>query len=345
MVRGPMAVKFHDYYATLGVDRKASEEEIKRAYRKLARKYHPDVNKEAGAETKFKEINEANEVLGDPEKRKRYDALGANWKAGQEFDPSGGGGPQGWPGGFKVNRGGRAGRGGGGQSPFGGSADFSDFFESIFGGARGGGSPFEGDHEEWASRMRGSGGAGAGPQRGSDVRSEITLPLRDAALGSTRRVSLRDESGGTRTFEVKIPPGTTDGATIRLGGQGEAGQGGTAGDLLLTVRVAPDPRFEVDGRDLTTKVALAPWEAALGAKVPVPTLDGEVTLTIPGCSSCGKRLRLRGKGLPGRGGTPAGDLLAVIQIVLPLKLSAKEKEIYERLREASGPAPAGPPDE
>ncbi len=343
-------MKFHDYYKTLGVARDASEDEIKRAYRKLAREHHPDVSKTPGSDTRFKEISEAYEVLGDPQKRKRYDALGENWRAGENFDPSayagsaggGGGGPwrgAGQGGGFRVNVGG---------------GDFSDFFEQIFGGMGGAHRDPGEDPAAWASRMRGKRGgtrAGSGQRgrtaTGSDedetpqTRAEITLPLTEAALGSTRRLTLRDQDGRSRTVDVKIPKGTTDGSVIRLAGQGGGAGSPHAGDLLLEVRVAPDPRFTVSGLDLTTPVTLAPWEAALGAKVPVPTLEGEVTLTIPHGSNSGQRLRLRGKGIPGRGSAAGGDLFAEIRIAVPKSLNAEEKKLYEQLRDiASNPRAA-----
>ena len=242
-----MAVGFRDYYETLGVPRDASNEDIRRAYRKLARQYHPDVNKEPGAEDRFKEISEAYEVLRDEEKRERYDRLGADWKAGQ--DVSGASGFEGFEGfeGF--------GNGGGVQFEFGDGADFSDFFEGMF-GRRGG---------------RRGGGFQGFSTRGGDHEAVLELSLEEAARGGPRKLSLDDG----RDFEVDIPAGVRDGQRIRLAGQGGRGTGGgPAGDLHLRVKLKPHPRFKVDGRDLTTDLPVTPWEAALGATVEVPTLNG-----------------------------------------------------------------------
>jgi curved DNA-binding protein len=339
-----MTAKFQDYYQSLGVERGATPDEIQGAYRKLARKYHPDVNKEAEAEHKFKEINEAYEVLKDPEKRKRYDALGANWKQGQEFRP-----PPGW-----------GGRTGGGprhvRVDFGGQGggDFSEFFESIFGG---GGF----DSDDFVEAMRGGGRTGARgrrnnrhpphPQPGRTQEAEIMIPLTDAFHGGTRRITLSstDEAGNetTRNFEVKIPPGVTEGSAIRLSGQGGEGiGGGPAGDLLLRIRIAPDPRFHIDPEhkhNLITTLAITPWEAALGAKVHLATLDGEITITIPPGSQSGQKLRIKGKGLPHRAGPQGdgeppptrGDLFAELKITVPRSLSDDEKAAWEALAKAS----------
>lgn len=319
-----MAVKFKDYYETLEVPRGASADEIKKAYRRLARKYHPDVSKAAGAETRFKEVSEAYEVLGDPEKRKRYDELGPNWQAGQEFRP-----PPGWENMRYEFRG--APRGGFDPREMGG---FSDFFESIFGGgfrqaARGGGAGMWEDEGGWA-------------ERGEDQEATLTISLEEAYRGARKTVSLQaagpDARGRvqrrTRTYEVRIPAGTHDGARIRLAGQGgTAEDGGTPGDLYLRVQVAPDPRFKLSGRDLETEVPVTPWEATLGARITVPTLDGQASVQIPPGSESGHRLRLRGKGLP-HGATP-GDLLATLKIVVPKRVSAKEKELLEELARVS----------
>jgi curved DNA-binding protein len=327
-----MAVAYHDYYDTLGVQRDASEEEIRRAYRTLARRYHPDVNKEAGAEDRFKEVSEAYEVLRDREKRALYDRLGANWRAGQDvsgaegFGGFGGGGGPGGFGGF----GGRPGPGAGGPEvrfDFGGGgpggADFSDFFEQLFRGQ--------------ASGM-GGGRAGTGrggfdgfAMRGGDHEAELELTLEEAAAGGRRRLSL----GDGRALTVEIPPGVRDGQRIRLRGEGGPGGGGAPpGDLLLRVRYRPHPRFRVDGRDLTVDLPVAPWEAALGATVPVPTLTGNARVKVPPGSSCGRRLRLRGAGMPGpRGGH--GDLHAVVKIAVPRQPSERERELFEQLRDAS----------
>ena len=330
-----MPAKFHDYYQVLGVQRTATADEIQRAYRDLARKYHPDMNKEKGAEERFKEIGEAYEVLKDADKRKRYDTLGANWKHGQDFQP-----PPGWGGG--------GGRPGNVRVDFGenGGADFSDFFESLFGGSRGR-SGFGGS-DPFAEAMRGGGGgrsarhARSRSRQGQSHEAEITIPLRDAFSGGTRQITLTsaDEEGNQsqKSYDVRIPPGVTDGSVIRLGGQGGPGiGGGDAGDLLLTIRIAPDPRFRIDPttkHDLLTTLPIAPWEAALGAKVHVETLSGEITVTIPPGSQSGQKLRIRGKGLPKKSGDP-GDLFAELKIVVPRTLSTDERVLYERLRDGS----------
>jgi len=333
-----MATKFQDYYQSLGVSREASSEEIQAAYRKLARKYHPDVNKEAGAEHRFKEIGEAYEVLKDPEKRKRYDALGANWKQGQEFRP-----PPGWqgaqgPGGFHTNFGGRSRRGGAGGA--GEAADFSDFFESFFGGGGG----FTND--EFVDAMRG-GRSGARGRRNHALRGQthevdITIPLADAFHGAKRRIALAsvDENGEetTKNYDVRIPPGVTNGSTIRLPGQGgEGAGGGPAGDLLLRVHIEADPHFRIDPdrkHDLIATLHVSPWEAALGAKVPLKTLDGEVILTLPAGSQSGQKLRIRGKGMPAKGGD-RGDLYAEVKIVVPKTLTEEERKGFDELGKAS----------
>lgn len=291
-----MAVAFRDYYDVLGVPRGASNEDIRRAYRKLARQYHPDVNKEAGAEDRFKEISEAYEVLRDDEKRERYDRLGANWKAGQDVS-----GASGFDGSEGFGNGGV-------QFDFGDGADFSDFFEGMF-GRRGG-------------RARGFEGFST---RGGDHEAVLELSLEEAAAGGRRKLNI-----GGRDYDVDIPPGVRDGQRIRLAGQGGSGTGGgPAGDLYLRVRLRPHPLFRVDGRDLTTDLPVAPWEAALGATVDVPTLNGTAKVKVPPGSSSGARLRLRGEGLAG------GDLYARIRIDVPKKLSKKERELFEQLAEVS----------
>lgn len=301
-----------DFYAVLGVTRGASQDEIQAAYRKLARKHHPDVSKDAASAETFKKVNEAYEVLKDEKKRKLYDRYGANWKAAEQAGVGPGAPP----------RHGQPGGGGAGEEEFFG---FGDIFDSVFGGSGGGGGA-------------GRGRAGRRPRSraGRDVESEIQVSLADVVHGGTRHVTLDDGEGGRRELSVKIPPGTTDGSVIRLGGQGEPGSGGGApGDLLLHVRVGRDPRFELDGHDLTTVVPLAPWEAALGAKVPAPTPDGEVVVTVPPGTSSGQKLRLRGKGLPKRAGEPAGDLFVELKVVVPKTLNDRERELFEALRDAS----------
>ena len=316
---------YKDYYATLGVARAASADEIRKAYRKLARRYHPDVNKDSGAEAKFKLIAEAYEVLSDPEKRSRYDALGADWKAGQDFRP-----PPGADGGFDQGAFHQA-AGGGGFRPedLGG---FSDFFSTLFGGgfARGG-------------------GPGAGGLRGQDHEAELAITIEEARHGVRKSVSLQsaevDAQGRvqrrTRSYEVQVPAGTTEGARIRMAGQGGAGAGGGAGgDLYLRIRLAPHERFRVQGHDLETDLPVTPWEAALGARVAVGTIDGDAMVTLPAGTSSGQRIRLRGQGLPRRGGV-AGDLYAVVRIETPRGISGRERELFEELARISAFRPRG----
>jgi curved DNA-binding protein len=313
-----LAVGFRDYYEVLGVPRGAGDEEIRSAYRKLAREYHPDVNKDPGAEDRFKEVSEAYEVLRDPEKREKYDRLGANWKAGEDVSgASGFGGGSGFGGasGFGGGSGFAGGFGGGNGEGFADGAGFSDFFESFFGG-RGGGSArgFEGFS-----------------MRGGDQEATLEITLAEAARGGKRKFSLADG----RDFEVRIPPGVRDGQKIRLAGQGEEGaSGGPAGDLYLRVRIKRDPRFRREGDDLVVEIPVAPWEAALGATVPVPTLDGSAKVKVPAGSSSGRRLRLKGEGMPSAGGGK-GDLYASVRIVVPKKLEKRERELFEELTEVS----------
>jgi curved DNA-binding protein len=308
-----LPVAFRDYYEVLGVPRGASEEEIRAAYRKLARTYHPDVNHEPGAEDRFKEISEAYEVLRDPEKRDRYDRLGANWKAGEDVSGAEGfGGFGGGQGGFGDVR-----------VEFGDGNGFSDFFESLFGG-RGAGARRTAGFEGFATR-------------GGDQEATLEISLQEAARGGRRKISL----GDGRDYEVEIPAGVRDGQRIRLAGEGGRGAGnGPAGDLFLRVRVKPDRRFRVDGGDLHVDLPVAPWEAALGATVEVRTLDGTARVKVPPGSSSGRRLRLRGEGMPGPG-KGRGDLYATIKIVVPKKLGERERELFEQLAEASQFDPRG----
>jgi len=324
-----MAVKFQDYYEILGVPRTATQEEIQRAFRKLAMKYHPDRNKSKGAEEKFKQINEAYEVLRDPEKRSRYDMLGSNWRAGQDFSP-----PPGWE---NIHFEFRPGVEGAAGFDFGGfgAESFSDFFKTIFGGMGG-------------FQTAGRGGpsaaaAGGWPVPGGDVEADITISLDEAYRGAKKSVTLNvtepDSSGRapqtTKTYEVTIPAGITDGGRIRLAGQGAKGMGGAAtGDLYLRVHIAPHPMFRHREHDLEIDVRVTPWEAALGAKVEVPTLDGAVTMTVPAGVQSGQRLRLREKGLPKRSGS-RGDFYAIIQIAVPKDLSEKERQLFEELAKCS----------
>jgi len=281
-----MSVKYEDYYQTLDVKRDASQDEIRSAFRGLARKYHPDVNKDPAAEAKFKQINDAYEVLGDKEKRKKYDTLGANWKAGQDFHP-----PQGFDS-FNVNFGGSGSSGDGDQQGSFSPDGFSDFFEMFFN----------------------QGQAQARPRRQAEQKANVAIPLEQAYRGATLAVNVRG-----RKIDVKIPPGTTNGTKMRLKGEG----------VVLHIKVASDPRFKINGNDLTTTLTISPWEAALGDKLPVQTLDGEVTLTIAPGTSSGSRLRLAGKGFN------EGDLFVRIRIAVPKDMSDKERELFEQLKDES----------
>ena len=325
-------MKYLDYYAVLGVARDASAADIKKAFRKLARQYHPDVNKLAGAEARFKEINEANEVLSDPEKRKRYDALGQNWKSGQDFTP-----PTGW-GGFEGASSGP----GGIPFDFGGAqggGDFSDFFSSLFGDL--GGAGRSGRGRRGGNPFTGFGGFGGGEEaftpRGQDFEANLALSLEELFSREPKSLTLQMPSGrpdGTvsrqsKTFHVRIPPGATNGTRIRLSGQGAGG-----GNLYLNLRVAPHPIFQLHGNDLDQTVPLAPWEAVLGAKIRIPTLEGPATLTIPPGTQGGARLRLAGKGLPDKHGA-RGDIFVNLRIAVPDHPTAKEKALFEQLAKES----------
>ena len=318
-----MAVKYQDYYAILGLPRSATQEDIKKAYRRLARKYHPDVNKSRDAEAKFKEMAEANEVLGDPENRRKYDALGSNWRMGQEFRPP----PDGGQDNIHYSFNGR------GPGQFGEESGFSDFFESLF-------SSLGRDDSAFA---RGAPG-GQRPVRGEDHEADITISLEEAYHGANKSISLQvaevDERGRTRRglkqYNVNIPAGVTEGSRIRLAGQGGSSPGARkAGDLYLRIHIAPHPTLRVQGRNLEMDLLIAPWEAALGSKVSLPTLDGQATLSIPAGTQGGQRIRLRGKGFPGKGTTEAGDLIATAQIGIPTNLTAREKELFEDLAKVS----------
>jgi curved DNA-binding protein len=316
-------VKFRDYYEVLGVDRKASPEEIQKAYRKLARKYHPDINKTKEAEDRFKEINEANEVLSDADNRKRYDALGANWKEGQDFQP-----PPEW--GQQFNNV-RSNFGQGGGEDLNG---FSDFFSALFGNAAfggqggfrgagfGGGSPFG------AGRF-GAGMGEEGMRTPQAQEAEFGISVEDAFAGGPKMIQLRDASGKTRTLNVKIPAGSLEGTAIRI--RGSSGEP----DLLLRVKLLPHSRYSVSGSDLIVKLPVAPWEAALGSKVDVALPDGTIKISVPAGSQSGSRLRLRGRGFPLKKDQGRGDVLVEIKIVIPSKLSDAEREIYERLASVS----------
>jgi curved DNA-binding protein len=318
-----MAVQFKDYYEILAVPRTASPEEIKQAFRKLARLHHPDVakNKVAG-EAKFKEINEAYEVLGDPDKRRRYDELGANWQDGGAPPEAGGG------------RRGRARTGSRGQDFEFDGTGFSDFFESFFGSGRGGfGST------RWPPGDAGDGDEGF-VQPGQDIEADLLVALEEALQGSRRKVSLRrpGQNGAADrldTYQVRIPAGVREGQRIRLAGQGGAGHGGGApGDLYLRVRLARHPDFSVEGADLHYDLELAPWEAVLGVQVKIPALDGLTSLKVPPGTAAGSRLRLRGLGLP-REDKGRGDLYATVRIQVPATVTAAERAQWEKLASAS----------
>jgi len=297
-------MEFKDYYATLGVSRTATQDEIKRAYRKLARKYHPDLNKQADAEAQFKDVGEAYKVLGDPEKRAAYDDVGQRYRSGQEFSP-----PPGWDGGgFEFS----------GRDAGAGEADLSEFFRTLFGrGAA-------------ATRMH-----HGVPPVGADHHARIAIDLEDTYRGARRTISLRvpvvDAQGQLqvqdRQLDVNIPKGVRAGQHLRLAGQGGA-EGGAAGDLYLEIAFREHPHFRVDGLDVYVDLPLAPWEAALGANVSVPVPDGTVQLSVPPGSPSGRKLRLKGKGIPG---TPAGDLYAVVLITTPAAQTEAQKAAYASL--------------
>jgi curved DNA-binding protein len=301
-------LEFKDYYQILGVDRGASQEDIKKGFRKLARRYHPDVSKEPNAEERMKEINEAFAVLSDPEKRAAYDNVGQRFQAGQEFRP-----PPDWDPGFGFS-----------DQRFSSAeaADFSDFFSELFGSRTGG---------------RATGGHAQFRSRGEDHHARITLDLEDAYRGATRTVTLRapqvDERGrispGERSLDVRIPKGVHKGQLIRLAGQGSAGAGGgPSGDLYLEVHFKPHPRYRVEGRDVYATLPIAPWEAALGADLKAQVPDGAVEVRIPEGSQSGRKLRLKGRGIPGA--TP-GDLYLVLDVVLPPANNPRARELYQSM--------------
>ena len=296
-------MEYKDYYKILDVERDATQDDIKRAYRKLARKYHPDVSKEPDAEERFKEMAEAYEVLKDPEKRAAYDQLGANWQAGQDFRP-----PPDWDAGFEFS---------GGFGGAGGAGSFSDFFESLFGHHGGMGGRFHG--------------------HGEDHHARVLIDVEDAFRGTVRNITLQapemDAQGRVRTrqrsLNVRIPKGVRQGQHIRLAGQGHPGMGGgKAGDLYLEVDFKPHPLYRVEGRDLYLELPIAPWEAALGARVKVPTPDGAVDMRIPENSRNGSKLRLKGRGIPGRA---PGDLYVTLKVVQPPADSDKAKAFYQKM--------------
>ena len=360
-------MEFRDYYKTLGVDRKASEAEIKSAYRKLARKFHPDVNpSNKDAETKFKQLNEAYQVIGDAEKRKKYDELGADWEHGVSQEEM-------------VRRYARQQSAAGAGQGF-GAGDFSDFFSQFFaGGAPGGfgrgagGRSRGGPSRGFAGYDFDTSGAGAEPARAPDLRAEVRIPLVDAVKGAKRRLDLvaddecatcrgsgmiaREEKQGRarvirsaepcptcagagvvqgrRTLEVAIPVGAADGTQLRLKGQGgRAPRPDQNGDLFLTVRIEPNPVFALAGRDLRVNLPVWDYEAALGAEITAPTVDGRVSLKIPPGSQTGRVMRLRGRGLPARGKEPAGDLLYELKVLAPGDLNARERALMQQLADS-----------
>jgi curved DNA-binding protein len=330
---------FKDYYSTLGVSKTASEKEIKQAYRKLARKHHPDVNPgDTSAETRFKELNEAYEVLGDPPKRKKYDELGANWRAYEQAGAQGGAGfdPSQFSGG-----GWNVGGGPGGQSGyrtmtpeemnemFGGDNPFSDFFQTFFGG----GGPAAGGGTRSRSQR---GGRGRAPQAraGRDVEQEIELPLEDVYHGTTRRFSIQHD-GQSRTVDVRIPAGVGEGSRVRVSGEGEQGSGGAhAGDLYLRIRTTPHPQFDRKGRDLYTRVPIPLTTAVLGGEADVRTLGGKsLRLKIPPATQNAQVFRLKGHGMPATGKSDEhGDLYATVEVQLPRELTAEQRKHFEALQ-------------
>lgn len=291
-------MKYKDYYQILGVPRTAGQDDIKKAYRRLARKYHPDVSSEAAAEERFKEINEAHDVLGNPEKRAAYDQLGSAYRPGQEFRP-----PPGW---------------GGMGGDFSG-ADFSDLFSQLFGAQR----QASGRSSFRSGRV----------MPGKDIESTLTLSLEEAFFGVEKQLSLSTPEGA-RDVRLKVPAGALPGKRLRLPGKGQPSrQGGPAGDLYLSIQIAPHPRYRLEGQDIYLDTPITPWEAALGTAITVPTLTGEVRLKVPPGSRGGQKLRLSGRGMPGTGA--AGNFFAQLHVVLPAVMSDAEKDLYARLAEIS----------
>ncbi|MEJ2669806.1 MAG: DnaJ C-terminal domain-containing protein [Gammaproteobacteria bacterium] len=302
-------MEYKDYYKIMGLKREATQDELKQAYRKLARKYHPDVSKESDAEVKFKEVGEAYEVLKDPEKRAAYDRLGANWKAGQDFQS-----PPNWDSGFEFSGGGYTGTGAGG---------FSDFFESLFGGGSGRGGPFNSNSHFNA--------------RAQDHHSKVEIDLADTYHGQKKSIRLQSPEYGEdghvrlrqRTLNVKIPIGVQEGQQIRLVGQGAPSPDGkTKGDLYLEVCFKPHPFYRVEGRNLSMSLPVSPWEAALGATIKMPTPGGMIELKIPAHSNSGTTLRLKGRGIPGE---PAGDIYVTLSVMVPNAENEQMQSLYEEM--------------
>ncbi|MFO7727749.1 MAG: DnaJ C-terminal domain-containing protein [Desulfonatronovibrio sp.] len=319
-------MEYKDYYKILGVNKKSSKEEIAKAYKKMAKKYHPDLNpNDPKAEDKFKEVTEAYEVLKDEEKRRLYDSFGSDWQHGQNFQP-----PPGHEGAHYGFQGDQQGAG----------FDFSDFFENIFGGG------FSSSGRGFQRSSRGFQGdpfSGAGfSRKGQDAEASLELTLEEAYKGGVKSITLQEQVIGPdrrptvqdKTLEVNIPPGIKDGNKIRLSGQGSAGMGsGSSGDLYLKVKILPHPLFKLDGNNIIYDLALAPWEAALGSKIRVPTLDGDIEMKIPEGISSGQKLRIRGRGM-GRG-SARGDQLVRIMIKVPDKSSKEERKIWDELSRVS----------
>jgi len=343
-----MPVKYKDYYETLGVPRGATDADLKKAFRKLAREFHPDVAKnKKQAEEKFKAINEAYEVLGDPAKRKRYDELGANWQSGADFRP-----PSGWESFGRGRTSAGRGPGGGGQEFHFDGTGFSDFFEQFFGSTGGRGAAGFGRGGGFAEEDMGA--------RGQDIEGDILVTLEEAMRGSVRSVSVRHgvacgQCGGTgqrnrrpctacgstgqvakaEAYQVKIPTGVTEGQRLRVAGRGEAGAGGgPAGDLILRVRLARHPDFEVEDHNLIYQAEVAPWEAVLGANISVPTLSGHVSIKVPPGTQNGQKMRVRGRGLPQRGGG-TGDLIIETHVEVPRQVTDSERKLWEQLASGS----------
>jgi curved DNA-binding protein len=318
-------MEYKDYYAVLGVQKQATEKEIRQAFRRLARQYHPDVNpNNKPAEEHFKEINEAYEVLSDPEKRRRYDEMGADWERYQEYQRAG---PQARGGaGFRTERM----RTEDISDLFGDESPYSDFFEQLFGGG---------------AQTRGAGGGAARPQRGLDLEAGVEVTLEEAARGTTRVLRLAGQDGQSRQLEVRIPPGVRTGTRVRVAGQGESGRaGGPRGDVYLVVQVLPHSRFEREGDDLHQRASVTMTTMLLGGEVAIPTLDGKVMLKIPSGTADGKTFRLRGKGMPRQGRSDQyGDLLAEVHAALPERLSAEQRRLIEQFAklESGEPVSAG----
>jgi curved DNA-binding protein len=298
-----------DFYQVLGVPRDADQDEIQRAYRRLARTYHPDVNSDPAAEDRFKQISEAYDVLSDPQTRRRYDAFGRDFRqVPEDVDPDT------WR---RAQAAGARPRGqdaGGGFSFSGGDIDLDDLLGTFFGGSRGG-----------------RGRRGWGPVPGADQEAELELTVEEAYQGTRKSITLAGGDGARRSFSVNVPAGVTDGQRIRLAGQGGRGsEGAASGDLYLIVRIAPHPRYRLDGRNLFAELRLSPWEAALGTSVPLDTPGGEVKVKIPAGTSSGRQIRLRGRGLPNPKGKP-GDLFAEARIMVPHRLTRAERHLFEQL--------------